>query len=307
MPIEHVTQPGLLVRSGQRPELKAKARALGKWFARSGNVLVAFSGGVDSALVAFAARSVRGSDGVRAFIADSPSLPRRELAEATNFASEHDITIEIVSTKEGEHPGYVANEGDRCYYCKQELYSVLEAAGLSRAFNVIVNGTNADDPGEWRPGMQAAEEMNVRSPLLELGIGKQDVRDLSRSLGLETWDKPALPCLASRIPYGQKVTPEKLSHIERAEEVLWEEGFRVYRVRHHGAVAHLEIGVDEKSRFEDACFSDRIFEAVLACGFEEVELDPRPYRRGSLNDALHATGHGVPAHSPLQVRLPSNT
>ncbi len=302
----HPIHPDSLIRSDQSPELAKKARTLGGWFADSGRVLVAFSGGVDSALVAFAARLVRGKAGVRAFIADSPSLPRRELAAATRFAGEHDIDIEVVATREGEHPGYIANEGDRCYYCKQELYTVLDYARASGEFDVIVNGSNADDPGEWRPGLQAADEMDVRSPLLELGFTKQDVRELSQSLELGTWDKPALPCLASRIPYGQEVTPEKLAHIEAAEEVLWEEGFRIFRVRHNGNMARLEIGEDEKIRLDEAGLRERVFEAIRSRGFESVEIDPEPYHRGSLNDALHVDGHGIPASSPLQVRLPTD-
>jgi uncharacterized protein len=307
MQVGHSIYPDSLIRPDQSPELAEKGRALGEWFTKSGRVLVAFSGGVDSALVAFAARSVRGQAGVRAFIADSPSLPRRELAAAMRFASEHDIGIEVVATREGEHSAYMANEGDRCYYCKQELYAVLDYARTSGEFDVIVNGSNADDPGEWRPGLQAADEMDIRSPLLELGFTKQDVRELSQSLELETWEKPALPCLASRIPYGQKVTPEKLARIEAAEEILWEEGFRVFRVRHHGHLARLEIGEDERARLEETGLRDCVFEAIHSCGFESVELDPEPYRRGNLNDALDTEGHGIPASSPLQVRLPTDS
>jgi len=149
--------------------------------------------------------------------------------------------------------------------------------------------------------------MNVRSPLLELGFTKQEVRQLSQSLDLVTWDKPALPCLASRIPYGQEVTPTKLANIEAAEEVLWEEGFTVFRVRHYGNLARLEIGEDEWNRFDEPALRDRVFEAIRSRGFKSVELDPQPYRRGSLNDELHAEGHGISLNSPVQIRLPTDS
>lgn len=299
-------RPQALVVQGQPPALARRAAALGEWFAGMTHVLVAYSGGVDSALVAFGARRVLGRHRVCAVIADSPSLPRRELAAAEAFARQHDIPLEVVETREGEHPGYVANRGDRCYFCKRELYTVLDHARLRGTGGIIVNGTNADDPGEWRPGLRAAEEMEVRSPLLEVGFGKQDVRALSRSLGLQTWEKPALPCLASRIPYGHEVTPEKLAVIERAEDVLWNEGFRVFRVRHHDRKAVLEIGTEELARLGDRGLLQRVLQAVRRCGFERVELDPRPYRRGRLNEALEPPGIGAGLRTPLQVRMPSD-
>lgn len=300
--------PEALIRSDQLPDLAGKARALGEWFAERNRVLVAFSGGVDSALAAFATRSVLGRDGVLAVVADSPSLSRRELAHALSFARRHDIPCRSIGTKEGERAGYIANRGDRCYYCKQELYTVLESTFAAGSFDAIINGTNADDPGDWRPGLRAADERNVRSPLLEVGLTKQDVRDLSRSLGLEIWDKPALPCLASRIPYGQLVTTEKLALIERAEEVLWNEGFTVFRVRHFGEEARLEIGEGEIGRFEDEVLLGRVQRAIRECGFAGVVLETEPYRRGRLNEALESqAGDGVgqgPAEQ-IYIRMPA--
>jgi uncharacterized protein len=311
METHHLPAPEALIASDQPPDLARKALALGEWFAERNRVLVAFSGGVDSALVAFAARSVMGSDRVLAVVADSPSLPRRELAHALSFARRHDIPCRTVGTEEGDRGGYIANRGDRCYYCKQELYTVLESTFASGSFDAIINGTNADDPGDWRPGLRAADERNVRSPLLETGFTKQEVRDLSRSLELEIWDKPALPCLASRVPHGQLVTAEKLALIEQAEEVLWNEGFKVFRVRHYGDEARLEIGEGEIGRFEDAAVLGRVQQGIRECGFNSVILETEPYRRGRLNEALEGlAGDGVAGHGPaeqIHIRMPADS
>jgi uncharacterized protein len=273
-------------------KLARKAGALTEWFTQFSKVIVSFSGGVDSSLVAFAARRVLGRDSALAVVADSPSLARRELAEAEAFARQYDIELRVIGTREGDDPGYVANEGDRCYFCKLELYTVLSEIVESDGFETIVSGTNADDTGDYRPGLKAAEEQKVRNPLLETGFTKDDVRALSRALGLQTWDKPALACLASRIPHGEPVTEEKLLRIEAAEEVLWNEGFSVFRVRHHGTLGRLEIGEDEIHRFDDGELKARILEGVRRAGFDEVMLDPEPYRSGRLNEMLETGEEG---------------
>ncbi len=275
-----------LMRPGLPDDLIPKVEALTRWYEQFEKVAVSYSGGVDSALVAYASRALLGHAGMIAIVADSPSLPRRELEEALEFAGRHDIPVRTMPTNEGDDPGYTANAGDRCYWCKRELFTVLHGVYESDGCDAILSGTNLDDTGDYRPGLQAAKELQVRSPLLENGFTKEDVRELSRVLGLETWDKPALACLASRIPHGEQVSPEKLAMIEAAEEVLWQERFRVFRVRHHDDLGRIEIGADEMHRFEDADLRDRIFAGVLAAGFSRVELDPEPYRTGRLNEAL---------------------
>ena len=265
-------------------EVIEDARRLDAWFTGRGRVLIAYSGGVDSALVAFAARRTLGREGTLAVIADSPSLPRRELEAALAFASGHDIPCRTVPTTEGEQPDYIANGPDRCYWCKRELYTILSTRFDGGRWDLVVNGTNADDPGEWRPGLRAAEQWRVASPLLECGLGKERVRALARTLGLEVWDKPAAPCLASRIPYGSAVTPARLAVVEAAEEVLRAEGMRVFRVRHLGGTARVELGVEELARLEEPGRLERITAGVRAAGFTEVLLDPAPLRSGRLNE-----------------------
>lgn len=275
-----------LVKPGLPVELVSKAGLLADRLSRHNRVLIAYSGGVDSSFVAYSARMVLGRDGVLAVVADSPSIPRRELVEALSFARRHDIPCETVETNEDKEPGYIANIGERCYFCKRELYSVLRTTFASGGFDAVLCGTNADDVSDYRPGLRAADEMNVKNPLLEAGLTKEDIRALSRAHVLDTWDKPALACLASRIPYGEEVSPDKLARIEVAEEVLWNRGFKVFRVRHHGELARLEIGEDELHRFQDLELRERIFNGVKEAGFATVVLDPEPYRSGRLNEAL---------------------
>ena len=268
------------------PSAAEKATRLKAWFEGKGPVLVAYSGGVDSALAAVAARRVLGRDEVLAVVADSPSLPRRELRWALRFAAEQDVPVRTVATREGDREGYVANEGDRCYFCKHELYTVLRETFSEGGWRTVVNGTNVDDMGDWRPGLQAADELAVESPLLECGLDKEDVRAVSQAWGLATWDKPALACLASRIPCGTDVTPERLQQVEAAEEVLWAEGFRVFRVRFHDELARLEVGADELGRLQDPDLRDRILTGVKDAGFSYVTVDMEPYRSGRLNEDL---------------------
>ena len=250
------------------------------------SVIVAFSGGVDSAYLAWAATHVLGRDRALCITADSPSYPDRHRQLALSVARDFGLRHEIVHTHELERPDYSANPVNRCYFCKHELYTTLTRIGAERRFAVIVDGANADDRGDYRPGRQAAREFGVRSPLDEANMTKADIRALSRQAGLPTWDEPASACLSSRIPYHSSVTGEKLRMIERAERVLRDFGFRVCRVRHHDELARVEIGVEELPRALQPDITDRIVSAIQALGYRHVTIDPRGYRMGSLNEGI---------------------
>ena len=224
----------------KRATLEARLRDLG-------HTLVAYSGGVDSAFLAWSAYQVLGSD-MLAVIADSPSLARSQLADAIAFAGEQRIPLEVIPTTELERPEYVRNDASRCFHCKDELFSVLESLRQQRGFDSVVYGVNVDDQGDFRPGQIAAEQHRVAAPLLVAGLTKQDVRDLARAAGLRIWDKPASACLSSRIEYGRPVTRETLSVVEQGEDALRALGFRQFRVRHHGDIVRIEISRDELSR-----------------------------------------------------------
>jgi pyridinium-3,5-biscarboxylic acid mononucleotide sulfurtransferase len=246
-----------------------------------GRVLLGYSGGVDSALVAVAARRVLGPASLLAVIGRSASYPEVQRQAAVGLARRHDIPLLEVDTGELADARYLANPTNRCYFCKTELWTRLGQVARERGFPVIVDGTNADDLGEHRPGLRAAEEHAIRSPLAELGWGKARVRDVSRDLGLATWDAPAAPCLSSRVAYGLQITPGRLQQVERAEAVL--RGLGVVgdlRVRHHGDRARIEVVPDQLDRVRAAW---PIVEAELGVlGFGQVELDPAGYRRGGL-------------------------
>jgi uncharacterized protein len=261
-------------------------RLLFDLLSRFDSVIVAFSGGVDSAYLAWAATHVLGRDRVLCITADSPSYPDHHRQLALAVARRFDLRHEIIRTHELERPDYSANPVNRCYYCKHELYTTLTRIAAERGFATIVDGTNADDRGDYRPGRQAAREFGVRSPLDEVGLTKMDIRELSRCVGLPTWDEPASACLSSRIPYNSAVTGDKLRMIERAERVLRDFGFRVCRVRHHDDLARVEIGVDELPRALEPDLTARIVAAIEALGYRQVTIDPRGYRVGSLNEGL---------------------
>ena len=249
------------------------------------SLIVAYSGGVDSAFLAYAAHRALG-DAVLCVTADSPSYPERHRTIARRVAAQVGFNHLIIQTSEMARPEYRANPANRCYYCKHELYTHLSSIARERGIPVIADGSNADDRGDYRPGRQAAREFGVRSPLDEAGLTKDDIRELSRRAGLPTWDEPASACLSSRIPYFSEVTAEKLQMIERAEAVLRDLGFRICRVRHHDAIARLELGRDEIARALEPATAETIDRELRAIGYAHVTVDLRGYRLGSLNDAL---------------------
>jgi uncharacterized protein len=251
-------------------------------------VIIAYSGGVDSAYLAWAATRVLGRQAL-CITADSPSYPDRHRALAIRIAADFGFHHEIIRTNEMASPDYRANPANRCYFCKHELYTHLSQIARERGIATIADGSNADDRGDYRPGRQAAREFGVVSPLDTVGMTKAEIRELSHRAGLPTWDEPASACLSSRIPYFSEVTESKLRMIEQAEAVLRELGFRVCRVRHHGEedpIARLEIGRDEMARALEPEIADAIDAALRELGYRHVTVDVRGYRLGSLNDAL---------------------
>ena len=261
-------------------------RRLFNLLATFNSVIVAFSGGVDSAYLAWAATQVLGRERALCITADSPSYPDNHRQLALSLARDFSLRHEIIRTGELERPEYRANPVNRCYYCKHELYTTLTRIAAERGVAAIVDGANADDRGDYRPGRQAAREFGVRSPLDEVNLTKAAIRELSRRAGLPTWDEPASACLSSRIPYHSEVTDEKLRTIERAEDALRTLGFRIFRVRHHGDLARLEIARSEMPRALDPDVAAAMVRALKDVGYKYVSLDLQGYRMGSLNEAL---------------------
>jgi pyridinium-3,5-biscarboxylic acid mononucleotide sulfurtransferase len=266
-------------------DLAMKAAALDARLASLGSVLIAYSGGVDSAFLGITAARVLGDRSI-CITADSPSYPDRHRDLAIGTARAFHLRHEMVTTSEVDNPQYRANPANRCYYCKHELYTRLTAIARARGYAVVADGSNADDRGDYRPGRQAAREFGVVSPLDDVGLTKGEIRELARRAGMSSWDEPASACLSSRIPYHSEVTEAKLRTIDAAERVLQDLGFRVCRVRHHDTLARLEFGRDEIARAFEPEVSAAIDRGLRALGYEHVTVDIRGYRLGSLNEAL---------------------
>jgi len=248
-------------------------------------VMVAFSAGVDSTFLLHVAGRVLGENAV-AVTSRSSSFPKKELEEAEALVRQFAVRHIVIETEEMSDPNYTSNPANRCYFCKDELYTKLRDLAKAEGIDSILDGTNFSDIGDFRPGMIAARQLGVRSPLKEAELTKDEIRFLSREAGLSTWDKPAMACLSSRIPYGQEVTPEKLAMIEAAETLLYGLGFRELRVRHHGNIARIEIPRHDFARFLEDDVADAAIKGIKALGFAYVALDLQGYRTGSMNEIL---------------------
>lgn len=266
-------------------DLAEKASLLTSKIQELGSVLVAYSGGADSAYLAYSAHRALGNK-MLAVIADSPSLPRAELEAALTFAGEHGIPTQVLHTAELEKPEYVRNDSQRCFHCKDELFTVMERARAELGFEHLAYGMNADDQSEFRPGQKAAALHHASAPLAAAGLTKDEIRTLAREAELSVWDKPASACLSSRIEYGRAVTPENLMQVEQAEAALHRLGFPQVRVRHHGDLARVEIAQADLPRALNVAMLDSITSAVRAAGFLYSTLDTQGYRSGSMNDVL---------------------
>jgi pyridinium-3,5-biscarboxylic acid mononucleotide sulfurtransferase len=266
--------------AGKDSHLRADLRARGR-------LLVAYSGGVDSAYLAWVAHQELGSN-MLAVIADSPSLARTQLADALAFANEQGIPVEAIATTELNRPEYARNDGQRCFQCKDELFTVMENLRAERGFDSIAYGVNVDDQGDFRPGQQAARQHHVAAPLLSAGLTKQEIRELAREAGLRIWDKPASACLSSRIEYGRPVTRDALDIVERGENAIRALGFRQFRVRHHGDIVRIEIDREELECALNPAMAEKFTAIFKQLGFKFVTLDLEGFRSGSMNALLPA-------------------
>ncbi|MCL0030770.1 ATP-dependent sacrificial sulfur transferase LarE [Dehalococcoidia bacterium] len=249
------------------------------------SVLVAYSGGADSAFLTAICHQIQGLK-VVAVTANSPSLSKDELLKATKLANDMCWNHLVIKTNEMDNPEYVRNDGKRCFFCKTELYFQLKSLANKKGFLYVANGSNFDDTGDYRPGMTAATDAKIVSPLIDSELHKKEIRELSRHMGLKTWDKPAQPCLSSRIPYGTPVSIETLKKIGFAEKTLRENGFPIVRVRHFGGLAKIEIPMSDFGRFNEPSTRETIKKRILEVGYDSVELDPLGFRSGNLNSKI---------------------
>ena len=273
--------------AGAGTDAAAKLSVLEARLAKLGSLMVAYSGGVDSAFLAATAHRVLGAK-MLAVLADSPSLARRDMDQAGDFARSLGMPLQVVATEELDRPEYQRNDANRCFHCKDELFATMEALGAKLSFDWIAYGMNADDTRDFRPGQRAAEEHAVLAPLAEAGLTKLEVRALAKAAGYPVWDRPAAPCLSSRVEYGRTVTREVLDQVERGEESLRQLGFRELRVRHHGELARVEIARNELPRALSMEMLDAITAALKLAGFQYVTLDCTGFRSGSMNAILPA-------------------
>ena len=264
------------------PDLATKRSALDKQLRSLGRTLVAYSGGVDSAFLAWSAHQLLGVD-MLAVTADSPSLARAQLTDAVAFANEEGIPLEVIATAEFDRPEYVRNDASRCFHCKDELFTLMEDLRKKRNFDSIAYGVNMDDQSDFRPGQVAAERHRVFAPLRDAGLTKQDIRELAREAGLRIWDKPASACLSSRVEYGRPVTREALTIVEQGEDALRALGFRQVRVRHHGETVRIEIAPEEMPKALNVAMAAELTRIFKNLGYKFVTLDLEGFRSGSMN------------------------